>query len=206
MKKNMTLVTLAAFAAFAASVQAATITWGFGADVYLLKAGEDYTSAVLATDAGAPAVKDGSYLALVYVGQDVSTFDIADISDASIASVTDAGDAAKAPFKIDPTYSADFDPYQLASITVDGAYDSKASFAVVWFDAGRGKYDYIYSIDDGSAIKETLVMEDMSGRGSGGIMPAGNTTGYGGVLTVPEPSTALLGLLGLGMLLKRRRA
>ena len=47
---------LLALAAFVADAQAATITWGLGADVYLMKAGEDYSSAVIAYDDAAPTV------------------------------------------------------------------------------------------------------------------------------------------------------
>lgn len=83
MKKFMIL---AAFAAVALSAQAATISWGLGADVYLVKASStDFAADALVPYAsGAPTVVAGSYLALVYVGQDTTSFNIADISDTSV--------------------------------------------------------------------------------------------------------------------------
>ena len=193
-------MTLAAFAAVALSAQAATITWGLGADVYLMKDGDSYDAAVLATDASfAPA--DGSYLALVYVGQGVDSFNIANITAASVV--------ASAPYAIDTSMGGvDYNPFTTDTDTT--AYEDGASFGVVWFDAGApggGKFRNILSIDDGSAFNNTVTIPDMV-RGSAGISPAETTNGWGGVLTVtvPEPGIACMALLGIGMMLKRRRA
>ena len=203
-----TLLAFAVFAAMAVSAQAATIYWGLGADVYLVKASStDYASdAVVPYADGAPTVNASSYLALVYVGSEVSTFSIDNISESSVV-IDKNGDRAVAPFALDTDNStyADYDPYQITSILLADDYADKSSFSVVWFDADRGKFDYVYSIDDGSAINTATTISDMS-RGSESINIAGDTNGYGGVLAVPEPATAALALLGLGMLLKRRRA
>ena len=199
-------MTLAAFAAVALSSQAATITWGLGADVYLMETGSDFASAVLAGTDGAPSVADGAYLALVYVGQGVDSFDIGDITGDSVVD--------SAPFAVDGDGAsyADYDPFSTDTRTT--AYSDGASFGVVWFDGNA--FSYVYSIDDGSALNQATTVSDMSTRGSGDIYPAMDTNGYGGILTVkpssepppviPEPSVALMGLLGLGMMLKRRRA
>ena len=80
---------------------------------------------------------------------------------------------------------------------------SNRSFAVVWY-TGKA-FDYIYSIDDGSALNTATTVADMA-RGNASIEPAATTSGWGGVVSVPEPSTAMLALAGLALLIKRRRA
>ena len=203
MKKFMTL---AAFAAVALSVQAATVHWGLGADVYLMGNG-DFGSAAVAYESTLTPVS-GSYLALVYVGQNADTFNIADITQDSVV--------ASADYALDTDGSsyADYDPFQVTTQVSATSYADGASFAVVWYDAGAGAFDYVYSVDDGSAFNSATTFADMT-RGSDYVMPASDTNGYGGVLNVtssepppviPEPSVALMGLLGLGMMLKRRRA
>lgn len=213
MKKFMTI---AALAAFAVGAKAATIYWGLGADVYVV----DPTSTDYASDAvvpyadGAPSVASGSYLALVYLGQDVTSFDIKNITANSIV-VDQNGARAVAPYALDTdgaTY-ADYDPYSVQSPLSANDYDNGSSFGVVWYNASLGAFDYVYSIDDGTALNTKdagaiLTISDMA-RGSGSITIAGDTTGYGGILTatpVPEPGIACMALLGLGMMLKRRRA
>ncbi len=193
------LLAFAAFVAMAVQAQAATISWGLGADVYLMKAGEDYTSAVLADDDSAPEVAAGSYLALVYLGQGVDSFNISDITADSVVDT--------AAYAIDTSMGGvDYKPFQTDTDVNDTTkYADGASFGVVWFDGGSSKFDYIYSIDDGSAFNAGTTIADMT-RGSATILPASETQGWGGVVAVPEPATAALALLGLGMLLKRRRA
>lgn len=189
---------LVALAATALQTQAATITWGLGGDVYLMKAGETYTSAVLANNENAPEVAAGSYLALVYVGQGVDSFDISEITDSSVVEAAD--------FSYDDTYPpfVDYDPPMIDTITT--SYSDGASFGIVWFNGSV--FDYVYDVEDGAALNQTVTFNDMSDRGGGGIysMDFSQNGGTGGILAVPEPSVALMGLLGIGMLIKRRRA
>ncbi len=193
--KKFLLLTLGAMAL---QTQAATITWGLGGDVYLMKPGDSYTAAVLANNEAAPEVAAGSYLALVYVGKEVDSFDINDISDDSVV--------ASADFDYDASYPpyVDYNPPQIDTITT--RYDDNSSFGIVWFNGSS--FDYVYCVDDGAALNQTITCSDMSDRGGGAIfsMDFASGAGAGGVLVVPEPSVALLGLLGLGILIKRRRA
>ena len=208
MKDKMTmkkLITIAAFAAFAVGSQAATITWGLGGEVLLVdsKSPDFLADAVSAEDASAPTIGAGSYLALVYVGQDQNSFDIGSITADSIV-VDKNGSLATVALATDGTGYQD--PYDTATITAPSAYSANSSFGIVWFNGTS--FDYIYNGDDGSAITDTVTVQDMGDRGSGFLYSANSTQGYQTIVavSVPEPGIACMALLGLGMLIKRRRA
>lgn len=186
---------LIALSAIAVQAQAATINWGLGADVYLMK-GSDFSTAKVAYESDL-TVDSGAYLALVYVGSGVNTFDVGTINADSVV--------AQAAYAIDSDNASycDWDPAAITTQVSASKYADGSSFAVVWF-TGKA-FDYVYSIDDGSAFNEATTIADMT-RGSASIAPAETTTGWGGVISVPEPSTAALALAGLALLLKRRKA
>ena len=195
MKKFIAFV----LAAVAVSAQATTLDWGLGGEIYLMEKGKTYADAIIATDAAAPAVPGGAYLALVYVGQNADSFDIGDITASSIKDTM--------PYAVDTTYGgADYDPYQQTYTISPNDYVNGASFGVVWFNGES--FDYVYSIDDGSALNWTVTVDDVERSTPDGMLAASYTNGYGGVLTVsvPEPGIACMALLGIGMLIKRRRA
>jgi len=200
MKKFMTL---AAFAAFAVGTQAATISWGLGGDVYLVDSdsGDYLGDAVLASASGAPTVTDGSYLALVYVGQNKDSFSLGDIS-----TVVDTASYGIEPYD----GGCDFDPYSTDTVVSAADYSSGASFGLVWFDAKRNTFDFVYSGDNGSALTQTVTLSETSAQGQGDLFPLEQyTQSYSGILAVkqvPEPGIACMALLGIGMMLKRRKA
>ena len=206
-------MTLAAFAAVALSAQAATITWGLGGEVLLVDASSsDYLAdAVSATSASAPSVGSGSYLALVYVGQNQSSFDIANITTDSIVVDSNGNTPATVGLAVDE-YGYQ-DPYSTSTITITSpspAYSANSSFGIVWFNGTS--FDYIYSGDDGSALNDTITIGDMTAIGSGDFYSANATQSYQTIVAVasspviPEPGVACMALLGIGMMLKRRRA
>lgn len=177
------------------NASAATINWGFGGDVYLMKNGDDYTSAVLAQNFTG-TVPTSAYLALVYVGSNASTFDIASIDESSVVAST--------PYSISPGEGyCDFNPYSVKTTITAAKYSDGDSFAVVWFTGS--KFDYIYDVADGTAFNQAETVSDIA-RGNITIDQAGTSSAYGGVVAVPEPSTAALALAGLALLLKRRKA
>lgn len=187
------LATLAVLAMLAGSASAASITWGFGGQVYVSK---DGSSAVLGTSFTDTVPWS---LALVYVGQGKNTFDIGSLTEASVVDSVTYGisTSGKTAGKWNP-----------ANKTKDTtAYADGASFAVVLFDTAAKTFDYIYAgtTSVGNAVKSTTTISDMSARGSGTVWGAGSASGTG-VVVVPEPSTAVLALAGLALLLKRRKA
>ncbi|MBQ6248077.1 MAG: PEP-CTERM sorting domain-containing protein [Kiritimatiellae bacterium] len=200
MKKFMTF---AAFAAFAVGTQAATISWGLGGDVYLVDSdsGNYLGDAVLASASGAPTVTDGSYLALVYVGQNKDSFGLSDVSTVVATLSYDT-----APYD----GGCDYEPFSTDTAISPDTYTSGASFGIVWFDAQRNTFDFVYSGDDGSSFNQTVTLSETSAQGQGALFPAGDySQSYSGILAVkqvPEPGIACMALLGLGMLIKRRRA
>lgn len=196
------LATFAVLAALATSAQAASVLWGFGGLVYLNKG----TDTVLSTASGAPKIADGSYLALVYLGQNVQSYSLSDLTkEGTTAKVVDQMDygitttgKSSAIGKWDPT-SATYDDLNMKS---------GASFTVLFYNGSA--FDYVYSYSGsgkGAAVDSnilTITGSDMA-IADGTIYAAGSST-TAGVVAVPEPSVALMGLLGIGMLLKRRRA
>jgi len=196
----MKKLTLLALTAFAVQSYAATVNWGLGADVYLYKQGDSPSTAKIAYESDL-SVPSGAYLALVYVGNGVDTFDIGNVTAASVI--------AQAPYAIDTdnaTY-CDFDPYLTETQVSSSTYSDGSSFAVVWYN-GEG-FDYVYGVGDG-ALNSAITIADIA-RGNVTLDIASNTTGFGGALSaraasVPEPATGALALAGVALLFRRRKA
>lgn len=194
--------TLAVLAALATSAQAASVLWGFGGKVYLY----DGKDTVVSTDSSAPAVDAGSYLALVYLGQNVTSYSLSDITETKVVDQMDYGIATTGKAAAQGKWNPNTSTYNDASMA------SGASFTVLFFNGETSSFDYIYAYSGsgkGDAISDnilTITSGDMA-IADGTIYGTKDTSGTAaGVVAVPEPSVALMGLLGIGMLLKRRRA
>ena len=189
---------LAAFAVATLSASAASINWGFGGDVYISK---DGSSAVLASEFTDSVP---GYIALVYLGQNVSS-----LTDSVLSGLSTDDEVATASFALGTTTKT-ANRWQVTSAspaTISSSdYSVGASFGVVYFNGSS--YDYIYSgtTTVGAGVTSTLTVTDVSDNAQAvSIYGAGSSTSKG-IVAVPEPSVALLGLLGSGMLIKRRRA
>ena len=196
------LATLAVLAALATSAQAASIMWGFGGKVYL----NDGTSTVLGTESTAPAVAAGSYLALVYLGQNVTSYNLSDITAAKVVDQMDYGITTTGKSSAIGKWSPNTKTYDDTTMT------SGASFTVLFYNGATSSFDYIYALsgsDKGDAFNSNIVTvtSDNMAIANASIMSTGSATTAGvAVVAVPEPSTAVLALAGLALLLKRRKA
>ena len=202
MKKTFLALAMMAVASFAS---AASLTWGYG-DAYLYVAKASDSKAVQASSFSDAISADAAFV-LVYLGQsatlDISKVTASDVV-ASIAygSTNDGWDdyasTASTSFVVDP------DVYSVGD-----------HFAVAFFDGS--KYSSIFTVTDydegtiGGTLANVVTITDTTPTasfavyGSDGAPKDSYGIGMAGV-SVPEPSVALLGLLGIGMLIKRRRA
>lgn len=199
MKKLMLAVAMVCAAAI---VQAASVTWGFGGKVYV---SDDGSSSVLST-AYTGTVSDSAYLALVYLGQNVSSIDIASITADNVV------DQMAYSIKTSGTASAK-GKWNPATQTTDLAgYNNGASFGIVFFDGEE--FTMINSVDTstgavGDGINNAITYADLGDTASLDNFYATGASGTvaGAITTIPEPTSALMLLVGLaGLALKRKVA
>ena len=191
--------TFVIIAAFAASASAASIAWGFGKQVYL-NSGLD-SNATLATESSLTA-PSGSYLALVYLGQNVDSYVLGDITEADVVDSIDYGVA---------TSGKNIGKWNPTGKTYDDlSMESGASFTVLFYNGSS--FDYVYALDGetkGTAYDSNILTVSAAQMeiASGNIYATTGST-ISGVVTVPaipEPATAALALAGVAMLFRRRK-
>lgn len=190
---------LAVLAAFTMSASAATITWGFGSgELFLAEPGGDAT---IVSEYTGKAPDSSAKLVLAYLGS-TQTIDYNNVTVADEIDYSASGD--------------NFSPKQTSvAITAAGGYSAGDWFAILWYDGTKysGAYDIAEWPDNdvgpvalGSMITATVQVTSLDADKQFQKTIVNASSEGAAALVVPEPSVAILGLLGLSMLLKRRRA
>ncbi len=199
------LTILAAFVATALTASAASLTWGFGGGyLYVSKPGD--AKAVQANDYK-DTIPDGAAFVLVYLGTS-STLNVGSITAADVVDsiaydfVFDGDDSWAKPaskgFNVSETSYNKDDYFGIAFYTGTGY---SAIYAVTDYDDGTigDALSPVIKIENLDATSDfSLYASDGGPKDSWGYHMAG--------VSVPEPSTAMLALAGLALLIKRRRA
>jgi len=195
------LLTIAAFAAFTSAASAASLTWGFGsASLFLAKPGDTIGVAAKGFNDEIPS---GAQLVLVYLGTDTS-FDATSVTAAQVVDTIAYGASG------DEEESFWNPGTKTFAVTATGGYSANDWFGLAFFDGT--KYTAIKDIESfdtgkiGGDLTPTVQITDLDPTKSFSLNPAKASSDGAAAVVVPEPSVALMGLLGLGMLLKRRKA
>ena len=195
------LLTIAAFAAFTTAASAASLTWGFGStSLFLAKPGE---TAGVAAKAFEGEIPTGMQLVLVYLGSS-SAFDISAVTADKVKDTISYGASG------DEEESFWNPGTKTFSVTAAGSFSANDYFGIAFYDGS--KYVAIKDIESfdsgalGGDLTPTVQITDLDPTKSFTLTPYSHASDGAAAVVVPEPSVALLGLLGIGMLIKRRRA
>ena len=201
------LLALAAVAAFASSASAASLSWGPGTGaLFLFNPGDSVAQmAQDFIDAGGTDPTGTGQFVLVYLGQSTS-LDVSSITEDMIKARIDF--AVKVDDWGDSVAKTDS---STITILEDDGYSANDSFAVAWFDGSTYKNVYdIKSYDTGEVgdpLSAVVTIDNgFAANTRYSVTPTDISTDVSYGVSVPEPATAALALLGLGMPLKRRRA
>lgn len=199
--KKMTLVLAALFAVNVA--QAATLTWGVNMDS-LLYVTEDGSSLTAANEYTGDT-SSWKYC-LVWLGTS-SSIDIGSVSDASVVDSFEYGVYEDGGNAYPDTYSSNFETTGTAT-ALDGSSITITAgdyFGIVFYNGSS--YSTVFDVSGdsvGSALGDTAQLSNLSATANIVYHQIGDS-GIA-VSAVPEPSTAMLALAGLALLIKRRRA
>ena len=184
---------LAAFAAITTSASAATLTWGFGSgELFLAEPGGE---AMIASEYTGKLPDSTACLVLVYLGTS-ETIDYSNVTVVDSIEYASAGDY----------YSKKQKNTSITAGTVDGCA-ANDWFAILWYD-GK-KYSGAYNLSEwpdndvgpvalGSMITATVQVTSLDSDKQFQQTISNASSETAGILVVPEPSVALLGLLGIG--------
>ena len=210
-------LSLAAVAAFASAASASTLTWGYGGGyLYLADFGDE--KAVSANNYTGTLSSDAAFV-LVYLGTS-STF-----TEDTIKALNNDDSSVVDRLAVGIDYDADYGdsyakPMSKSFDVNESSYNENDWFGIAFFDGTS--YSALFAVTDyaertiGGALTPTVQMGSLDATSPvnnrsllGSSAGPTDSDGYhmvGAYASVPEPSVALMGLLGLGMLLKRRRA
>ena len=193
---------------FAVCTQAATIQWSIGGDLYGVKNGtatKAFTGIERNVGEWSSDFTDPNTAAfvLVYLGQNKDATTAANVTSDMIVQTMSAATAVTTSGSVSKMGKANQTSNYTAADVVGATYQVFFSYNGVLKDL------YTDSAMTTKAGVTATVVQDSTTQ----LFSANPTTLYGAgssstttYVAVPEPAVALLGLLGIGMLIKRRRA
>ena len=207
----MKKLAILAFLCAAVSASAVSIKWSVGGLLYGVD-GDGATQAFTQAGGWSDKFDDSAAFVLVYLGNDANAvtadaFSNPDTAPAVVQTVSLFGDEPNTSPIVTTSGKAN----------AIGKANKESSFSVsdtvgdtyqVFFTMG-GKYYDIYTDEAQNTVAKVTTKVAVDGAGAysaNKLWATGGTGTSSAYVSVPEPSVALMGLLGLGMLLKRRKA